>query len=114
MQFDLEQRTFQFALRVSHFCRHLSRCLANYEYTKQLIRSSASVGSNYIEANESLGRKDFLLRVKICRKEAKESAYWLTLIRETNESESLLEVPELLDEANQLRKIFSAIIARST
>ncbi len=54
------------------------------------------------------------MRVKICRKEAKESAYWLTLIRETNQSESVLEVPELLDEANQLRKIFSTIITRST
>jgi len=42
-----------------------------------LVRASGSVGANYIEANESLSKKDFLMRVKICRKEAKESRYWL-------------------------------------
>lgn len=58
----------------------LRRTIANMEDGRQLIKASGSVGANYIEANESLGRKDFLCRIKICRKEAKESRYWLRLI----------------------------------
>ena len=76
-QYDLEERTYQFAKEVSLFCRKLPRTIADVEYTKQAVRSSGSVGANYIEANEALSKKDFKMRVKICRKEAKESAYWL-------------------------------------
>jgi four helix bundle protein len=76
-RFDLEQRTFAFAKRVREFVKRLSKTIGNAEDTRQLIRSSGSVGANYIEVNESLSKKDFLLRVKICRKEAKESRYWL-------------------------------------
>lgn len=73
--YDLEERTFQFAREVRHFVKTLESTIANIEDTKQVVRSSGSTGSNYIEANESLSKKDFLLRIKICRKEAKESAY---------------------------------------
>jgi four helix bundle protein len=75
-----------------------------------VIRSSGSVGANYIEANESLSKKDFLYRIKIIRKEAKESAYFLRLILETNEVEFNKEASELFNEALELKKIFSAII----
>ena len=54
--------------------------MINKEIARQLIRSSGSVGANYIEANESLGRKDFAMRIKICRKESKESIYRLRLL----------------------------------
>jgi four helix bundle protein len=74
-QFDLEDRTFLFAKRVRKFIKELPKTLANIEDGKQLIKSSGSIGANYIEANESLSKKDFILRVKICRKEAKESRY---------------------------------------
>ena len=73
--YDLEERCFKFAKNVALFIQKLPFTTANLEYKKQVIRSTASVGANYIEANESLSRKDFLLRAKICRKEAKESAY---------------------------------------
>jgi len=72
------------------------------------------VGANYIEANESLSKKDFLMRAKICRKEAKESVYFLKLIVETNTPEISDEGNRLIDEATQLKKIFSAIIEKST
>jgi four helix bundle protein len=78
--FDLEDRTFQFARDVRAFVRLVPRTLGNREDVLQLVRSSGSVGANYIEANEGLSRKDFLMRIKICRKEAKESAYWLRLL----------------------------------
>ena len=82
--YDLEERTFQFAKEVRLFVRRLEKTIANLEDAKQVVRSSGSVGSNYIEANESLSKKDFIFRVKISRKEAKESTYWLRLISETN------------------------------
>ena len=76
---------------------------------KQLIRSSGSVGANYIEANESLGKKDKLMRVKISRKEAKESQYWLKLINVDCSSELEDKRKELVQEANELTNIFGSI-----
>ena len=73
-QYDLEERTFQFAKNVSLYVKKFTRTISNMEYGKQVIRASGSVGANYIEANEALGKKDFVMRIKICRKEAKESA----------------------------------------
>ncbi len=84
--YDLETRTFEFAQRAVRFCRELPKTLVTVEITRQLVRSATSVGANYIEANEALSKKDFVMRVKICRKEAKESAYWLKLI-DTGEAE---------------------------
>ena len=72
-QYDLEDRTLKFAKRVRSFVKKSLKSGANIEDGKQLIRSSGSVGANYIEANKSLGKKDFAMRIKICRKEAKES-----------------------------------------
>ncbi len=79
-QYDLEERTFQFAKNVSLYIMKFSRTISNIEYGKQVVRASGSVGANYIKANEALSKKDFIMRIKICRKEAKESAYWFSLI----------------------------------
>ena len=111
--YDLEERTFQFAKDVRFFIKTLEKTTSNYEDTKQVIRSSGSVGANYIEANESLSKKDFIFRIKICRKEAKESAYWLRLINETNELDNKPFAESLIQEANELKKILSAIIGKS-
>ncbi|MGR3294111.1 MAG: four helix bundle protein [Candidatus Scalindua sp.] len=70
-QYDLEERTFQFAKSVSLYIKKFSRTISDIEYGKQVIRASGSVGANYIEANEALSKKDFVMRIKICRKEAK-------------------------------------------
>lgn len=77
----------------------------------QLIRSSGSVGANYIEAQEALSKKDFGMRVKICRKEAKESHYWLSLLSELPDT-LLPEQRALTQEALELTKIFSAIVEK--
>lgn len=69
--YDLGERTFLFALNVAKLVNKIPRILSNVEYSKQVIRSSGSVGANYIEANENLGTKDKIYRFKICRKEAK-------------------------------------------
>jgi len=81
---------------------------------KQVVRASGSIGSNYIEANEALSKKDFVMRIKICRKEAKESAYFLRLINGTNELENRKESDRLIQEPNELKKIFSSILEKST
>ncbi len=73
--YDLEDRTLAFAKKIREFVKKLPKTIANIEDVGQLVRASGSVGSNYIEANESLGKKDFVMRIRICCKEAKESRY---------------------------------------
>jgi four helix bundle protein len=111
--YDLEERTFQFAKAVRIFVKTLPKTIANIEDGKQLIKASGSVGANYREANESLSKKDFLMRMKISRKEAKESAYWLRLILETNNLKNSNDAQSLMEEAIELKKIFSSIIEKS-
>ena len=111
--YDLEERTFQFAKTVRLFVKTLPKTIANIEDGKQVVKASGSVGANYREANESLSKKDFLMRMKISRKEAKESAYWLRLIHETNNLRNANNVKTLIQEANELKKIFSSILKKS-
>ncbi|HWR72806.1 MAG TPA: four helix bundle protein [Nitrospirota bacterium] len=111
--YDLEERTFLFAKAIASFIKALPKTISNIEYTKQIVRSSGSVGSNYIEANEALGKKDFAMRIKICRKEAKESAYWLRLIVSTNNDGCAEDGKKLYGEAVELKKIFSSILEKS-
>jgi len=108
--YDLEERTFEFARKIRMFVKKLPKTITDIEDGKQLVRSSGSTGANYIEANESLSKKDFVMRVKICRKEAKESAYWVRLIIEMNNVEHKNEGLALFNEAVELKKIFSSII----
>jgi four helix bundle protein len=112
-KYDLEDRTFDFAKSVRAFVRQIPRTMANIEDSKQVIRSSGSVGANYIEANESIGKKDFLMRIKICRKEAKESRYWLRLIDTADDSDLEKSRNELIREATELTNIFGAILRKS-
>ena len=112
-KYDLEERTFQFAKSVRKVIKTLSKTIANIEDGKQVVRSSGSTGANYIEANEALSKKDFLMRVRISRKEAKESAYWLRLINETNQLNNRSEFEALFQEAIEIKKILSAIIEKS-
>ncbi len=111
--YDLEDRTFAFAKRVRTFVKGLRKTLATIEDGKQLIKASGSVGANYIEANESLSKKDFIMRIKICRKEAKESRYWLKLIDTEDEKELEKEREKLGKEATELMNIFGSILRKS-
>lgn len=111
--YDLEERTFQFAKNVRLLIKILPLSTANIEYGKQVVRSSGSTGANYIEANESLSKKDFVFRIKICRKEAKESAFFLRLLKDSNSKDFKNELEILNNEAIELKKIFSAIIKKS-
>ncbi len=113
--YDLEERTLNFAIRVRHFIKQIPINTIGYEDSKQIIRSSGSVGANYIEANESLSKKDFINRVKISRKEAKESTYWLTVIIKSYplQRDTKIEGMKLISESEELRKILSSILIKS-
>ncbi|SRR5258706_14112991 len=112
-QYDLEDRTFLFAKNNRLFAKKLPKTAGNREDCSQFIRSTGSVGANYIEANEALSKKDFVMRVKICRKEAKESRYWLRLIDTNDDIELEKEREVLIKEATELMNIFGSIIRKS-
>jgi len=111
-QYDLEERTLKFARHTVSFCKELPKSAIDGEIAKQLVRAATSVGANYIEANEALSKRDFLTRIKICRKEAKESGYWLKLL-EVNTSKLKSEQEMLMKESAELTKIFGAIVVKS-
>ena len=100
----------EFALDVRLFISKIPKTIANIEDGKQVVRSSGSVGANYIEANEKVGEKDLKYRLRISRKEAKESIYWLRLILNSNDKIDKVENKRLMEEALELRKILSAIL----
>jgi len=110
--YDLEERTFQFAKNFLLYHKKLPKTISNIEYGIQGTRSTGSTGANYIEANEALSQKDFFHRIKICRKEAKESAYWIRLLIETNDDTYKAEGLALFNEAIQLKKIFSSMLSK--
>ncbi len=112
-QYDLEDRTFEFAKRVRSFAKQVPKTVPNMEDMKQVIRSSGSVGANYIEANESLSKKDFLMRIRICRKEAKESRYWIRLIDTGDDLTVKKHRDDLEQEATELTSIFGAIVRKT-
>ena len=110
-QYNLEERTLQFAGRTMDYIDVLPKTTTNSEIGRQLARAAGSVGANYIEANESLGKKDFLMRIKISRKEAKESRYWLNLSKPRQEQTKGKE--HLIKESTELMNIFGAILQKS-
>jgi four helix bundle protein len=109
--YNLEERTLLFAKDVIKFVDKIPKCLPNIEISKQLVRSAGSTGANYIEANEALSKRDFLMRVKISRKEAKESCYWIKLL--TVPDSLKVEQAALLQEGTEVMKIFSSIVEKS-
>jgi len=110
--YNLEERTLQFAIAVRNFTKKLPRQIENNAFIKQLIRSSASTGANYIEANESLGDKDKKMKIRICKKESKESRYFCRLVETDGSSEQERERWSLVNESTELMNIFGAILKK--
>lgn len=111
-QYDLEDRTRAFAKDCRKFVRSLRKTVENIEDGKQLVRSSGSVAANYIEANEAISRKDFSHRIKICRKESKESNLWLDLC-DVQDEELKNQQEKLKQESLELMKIFGSILQKT-
>jgi len=110
---DIYDRAFKFAVKVVKFLEQLPSSTAAREYQKQLIRSSGSVGANLGEADGALSRKDFLSKLAISRREARESKHWLRLIQATGivkEPSVERELEALIQESSELLLILSAII----
>ncbi len=112
-RFRLEERTFAFARDVRAFVKRLPRTLCNAEDVRQVVRSSGSVGANYIEANESLSKKDFRMRVKISRKESKETRYWLRPLDTRGDGALDADRDRLIGESVEVMKILGAILRNS-
>jgi four helix bundle protein len=110
--YDLEERTLEFVRGIIRLCKSLPKGTINRELVAQLVRAGGSVGANYREANDALGKKDFIHRMRVTRKEAKECHYWLQLVVEAN-PEFNNSVESLLKEAEELKRIFSSIIDKS-
>jgi four helix bundle protein len=111
-KFDLEERTTEFACKVIRLCKKLPRNPINDRLVGQVTGSSGSIGANYREANDALGKKDFIHSLKIARREAKETSHWLILLKVAN-PEKEKEFQDLIEEANEYKNIFSSIIQKS-
>lgn len=111
--YDLEQRTLEFARGVMKLCHKIPKNVISIRLIGQLVDAASSVGANYREANEALSKKDFIHRMKITRKECKESSYWLELLKTVDHS-VLEEINVFIQESRELRNIFTSIIGKST
>jgi len=109
--YDLEMRTTGFAKRVIRLCKVLPRNSINSRLIDQVVGSAGSIGANYREANDALGKKDFVMKVKTARREAKECSHWLELISEANDTLSS-RMTALIQESNELKNILSSIIVK--
>lgn len=110
--YDLEERTAKYAERIRDFVLKLPRNVPNIEYGPQLIGPGSSTGANNIEANKSIGDKDFKMKIRTCRRESKESAYWLRLIKSDGSKEMEEERACLRQEAKEFVLIFTAILKK--
>lgn len=111
-EFDLEKRTTEFAKDVIEVCKTSPRNPINDRIVGQVVGASGSVGANYREANDALGKKDFLQRMRIARREAKESHHWLQLLLTANSNKEA-KIRPLIKEADELKRILSSIIDKS-
>lgn len=112
MSEELGKRFYQFAVDVRNLCAIAGKEWINREYIKQLLCSSASLGANYIEAADPLGKADENMKLKIARREAKESVFWLQLLFVHEDSPLVPERNRLVNESIQLTKILSAILLK--
>lgn len=110
-KYDLEERTTAFGVAIVIFCRSLKLDPVNSRIISQLVASAGSVGANYREANDSLGKKDFAVRLKTSRKEAKEAIHWLQMLEAAHPDQSA-NIQDLIRECTELRNILSAIISK--
>lgn len=109
MKYDLEERTLNFAIKVRKYVSKVKFTSHSSDDLKQIVRSSGSIGANYVEGNLSLGDKDFLMRIRISRKEASETKYWAKILSETLDDHAFLEFEK---EASELEKIFGSILTK--
>jgi len=109
---DIEERTFDFALAIVELAQTLPRTEVADILMKQLLRSGASVGANVEESHAGYSREEFSYKMNIALKEAREVHYWLRLIKQSGILKAE-RVDELLDEAEQIKKILGSIVSKT-
>lgn len=107
--YDLVTRTTEFSIKVRNHLRTYKYNSLLVDDFRQLIRSSGAIGANYIEANLHLGSKDFIMRAKIAKKEARETVYWSTILFATTK---VVEFSDLAKEAKELEIIITSILRK--
>lgn len=108
-KYDLEERTAKFSQRILRLCKVLSKDIVSSPVISQLVRSSTSIGANYCEANNAESRSDFKHKIGICKKEAKETVYWLRMVLSLFPDKKD-EIDLMSNEAKELTLIFGSII----
>lgn len=109
IKYDLEERTAKFGESVVLFCKKMNFSITSKPLLNQLIRSATSIGANYCEADDAESRRDFVHKIGLCKKEARETKHWLRmLVVALPEYES--ELKSLWNEAKELNLIFNAIV----
>ena len=109
--YDLAERTSKFGSEIIIFTKKIKENNINKPIINQLIRSSTSIGANYMEADCAESKKDFIHKIGISRKEAKETTHWLNMLA-TSDPEVAEMCRKLWKEAHELTLIFSAIVKR--
>jgi four helix bundle protein len=114
--YDLEERKYAFALEIRLFLRNTQWDPVSWPDIKQLLRSSGSVAANYVESLEAISHEDCVYRLRICKKEARESGMWLRLISDSNPIDESIHrsLDDLISETSELVKIFVTIIRKKT
>jgi four helix bundle protein len=110
--YDLDERTAKFGLAVIALAKSISRTTVTAPLISQLVRSGTSVGANYIEADDAGTRKEFRHRIFICKREARETKYWLRMLVAADHS-CAADARRLWKEAKELHLIFAAIGRRT-
>lgn len=112
VKYNLEERTAVFAEKIIELCKKCPRNIVTTPIVDQLIRSGASIGANYCEANGASSKRDFKNKIFICKKESKETKYWLRLLVKAEENLKE-ECRELWKEAQEFTMIFSKVAANT-
>jgi len=113
MEYDLEERTVKFSENLVKLCGIVKATLISENIIKQLLRSGTSVGANYNEANGATSKTDFKSKIHICKREAKETIYWLRLLAGTVDEKTKDRIRVLWQEGKELTLIFSKIASSS-
>ena len=111
-EFDLEKRTTEFGKAMIRLCKALPGNPMNNRLIGQVVGAGGSVGANYRETNDALGKKDFVQRLKIARRETKETSHWLELLLEANPDNGIA-IKALIKEAVELKNILSSILNKT-
>ncbi|MFH1826235.1 MAG: four helix bundle protein [bacterium] len=113
---EIQDRTLEFAVRILRFADKLPKTPSGAVLVRQLVRSGTSIGANMEEADGAASKKDFVNKVTIARKEARETRYWLRLILKAElicHESNKTELSELIQEAHELMRILSSIVNKT-